>query len=262
MAPSTDPKATPPAVPPPLPPSVEAAYRIKCIQMKRRLNEVEASNDAARLRIARQKRQNEKMRLERALLLEILSNRMHKIDGSGDGDESEGSSDGPPTPQEKPLRSKKPHRRQPVSPSAGATQVSTSSVTVQFDAISGGQLPVTNGTATRPKGAATSDHLSVGDFAAPAQLAPRSSTAHPKSPLAAFEEHLATRDLLPDNELDEYELALEEQKHGTRGLTDGRKRENRRSRAERLDVDEDVIMASADESKGADGGDGASASVN
>ena len=91
------------AVPPPLPPSVEEAYRKKCIELKRRMTEVEESNDAYRLRKARLQRGIRKMRLERAYLLEILAKRMKKNGGSVDGfqgvydEESEGSSEAPPT---------------------------------------------------------------------------------------------------------------------------------------------------------------------
>jgi non-histone protein 10 len=90
-------------VPPPLPPSVEEAYRKKCIELKRRMTEVEESNDAYRLRKARLTRGIRKMRLERAYLLEILSKRMKKNGSSVDGfqafydEDSEGSSEGPPT---------------------------------------------------------------------------------------------------------------------------------------------------------------------
>lgn len=88
---------------PTLPPSVEEAYKKKCIQLKRRMNEVEESNDAFRLRKVRLMRGIRKMRLERAFLLEILGKRMKK-NGSGPNgvhgfydEESEGSSEGPPT---------------------------------------------------------------------------------------------------------------------------------------------------------------------
>ncbi|GAM87247.1 hypothetical protein ANO11243_052690 [Dothideomycetidae sp. 11243] len=59
----------------PLAPSVEKAYYRKCIELKRRLNEVEDANDAARLRRARLDRAILKMRLERAFLLEQLGRR-------------------------------------------------------------------------------------------------------------------------------------------------------------------------------------------
>jgi hypothetical protein len=80
------------ANPAPLPPSVEAAYRQKCIDLRRRLKEVEEFNDAARLRIQRSKRQMMKMRLERAFLLERLEGRT-----SANVEDSDGSPSPPPT---------------------------------------------------------------------------------------------------------------------------------------------------------------------
>jgi hypothetical protein len=56
----------------PLAPSQEAAYRKKCIQLKRRLNEIETSNDATRRRIEQEKQHVQKMRLMRAILLDHL----------------------------------------------------------------------------------------------------------------------------------------------------------------------------------------------
>lgn len=91
------------SVPPTLPPSVEEAYKKKCIELKRRMNEVEESNDAFRLRKVRLMRGIRKMRLERAFLLDILGKRMRKNGAGTNGihgmydEESEGSSDGPPT---------------------------------------------------------------------------------------------------------------------------------------------------------------------
>lgn len=67
------------------------------------MTEVEESNDAFRLRKIRLTRAIRKMRLERAYLLETLGKRMKKSNGGGDelqgfiDDESEGSSEGPPT---------------------------------------------------------------------------------------------------------------------------------------------------------------------
>ena len=90
-------------VPPPLPPSVEAAYRRKCIELRRRMAEVERHNDEMRLLRARRLRSIRKLRLERALLLEHLGKRMKKNDKNPHGlatvfdEDSEGSSDGPPT---------------------------------------------------------------------------------------------------------------------------------------------------------------------
>ncbi|KAL3419239.1 hmg box protein [Phlyctema vagabunda] len=94
------------AIPPTLPPSVEEAYRRKCIQLKQRMNEVEEANDASRLRLVRMQRQIEKMRLERAFLLEQLAKRT-----STNVEDSEGSPSPPPTPKEKPLRTKRGHRK-------------------------------------------------------------------------------------------------------------------------------------------------------
>ena len=94
---------TTPSGPPTLPPSVEEAYKKKCIELRRRTNEVEESNDQFRLRKVRLLRGIRKMRLERAYLLEILGKRMKKNGSGGTGDpayydeDSEGSSDGPPT---------------------------------------------------------------------------------------------------------------------------------------------------------------------
>ena len=56
----------------PLAPSQETAYRKKCIQLKRRLQETEADNDAKRKRIEREKQHVQKMRLNRSILLEHL----------------------------------------------------------------------------------------------------------------------------------------------------------------------------------------------
>lgn len=82
----------PDQAPAPLPPSVEDAYRTKCIQLKQRINEVEESNDAFRLRRLRLNRGILKIRLERAFLLEQLSKR-----AGGPAEESEGSPSPPPT---------------------------------------------------------------------------------------------------------------------------------------------------------------------
>lgn len=68
----------------PLAPSVEKAYYRKCIELKRRLNDVEEANDAARQRRARLNRAIMKMRLERAFLLEQLAKRLQNTtDGPG-----------------------------------------------------------------------------------------------------------------------------------------------------------------------------------
>ena len=53
----------------PLAPSQEMSYRQKCIDLKRRLSEIEANNDSIRQRLARERRFQDKMRLNRAILL-------------------------------------------------------------------------------------------------------------------------------------------------------------------------------------------------
>lgn len=57
---------------PPLAPSQELAYRKKCIELRRRLTEIEQNNDATRARIAREKDLQNKIRLNRAILLHHL----------------------------------------------------------------------------------------------------------------------------------------------------------------------------------------------
>ena len=54
----------------PLAPSQEAAYRRKCVQLKKRLDEIEKNNDVTRRRIEQEKQHLTKMRLLRAILLE------------------------------------------------------------------------------------------------------------------------------------------------------------------------------------------------
>ncbi|KAI9799067.1 MAG: hypothetical protein M1833_004261 [Piccolia ochrophora] len=104
----------PGAIPAPLPPSVEAAYRNKCVELKRRTHEVDEANDAYRLRKVRLTRGILKLRLERAFLLEQLAKRT-----SANVEDSEGSPSPPPTPKEKPLRTKRGHRRPtPASPNS------------------------------------------------------------------------------------------------------------------------------------------------
>lgn len=100
------PSVVPGSLPPTLPPSVEEAYKKKCIELKRRLQEVEETNDTFRLRKVRLMRGIRKMRLERAFLLETLGKRMKKNGSGFNGmqgiydDDSEGSSEGPPTVRE------------------------------------------------------------------------------------------------------------------------------------------------------------------
>jgi hypothetical protein len=83
------------AVPQPLPPSVEEAYRRKCCEIKHRYNRIEESNDAARLRLHRLRRQLDKLRVERAFLLEQIGKRT-----STNVEDSDGSPSPPPTVRE------------------------------------------------------------------------------------------------------------------------------------------------------------------
>ncbi|KAL5115356.1 hypothetical protein ACEQ8H_006732 [Pleosporales sp. CAS-2024a] len=98
-----------------LPPSVESAYYRKCIDIRRRINDIEESNDSTRQRILRLNRGVQKMRLERAFLLEQLNKHMEY-----NMDDSDRSSSPPPTPTDKPLRSKRSHNRKGTPPAGAA----------------------------------------------------------------------------------------------------------------------------------------------
>lgn len=74
---------------------MEKAYYRKCIELKRRLNDVEEANEAARLRKLRLNRAIMKMRLERAFLLDQLAKRM-EID---EEDKQHETQDGSPSQQ-------------------------------------------------------------------------------------------------------------------------------------------------------------------
>lgn len=56
----------------PLAPSQELAYRNKCIQLRKRLNEIETNNDAMRRDLTAKRDRINKQRLLRAILLEKL----------------------------------------------------------------------------------------------------------------------------------------------------------------------------------------------
>ena len=86
------------AIPPPLAPTVEEAYRRKCIQLKQRINEVDHDNESARIRVVRLERGVQKLRLERAFLLEQLAKRT-----STNVEDSEGSPSPPPTVSKSPF---------------------------------------------------------------------------------------------------------------------------------------------------------------
>ncbi|KAK0711436.1 hypothetical protein B0H67DRAFT_585342 [Lasiosphaeris hirsuta] len=224
MAPAT---STPPA----LPPSVEEAYRRKCIQLKQRTNEVEEANDAARLRLTRLKRQVEKMRLERAFLLEQLAKRT-----SANVEDSDGSPSPPPTvsspaptasfpsttiipanseprklnsttpqPKEKPLRIKRGHRKPSMltsfdTPSAGGT--GGGSVSGGGGGVPGGGVTFTGSQNLRTQSpssdAFSAQHLEGGG---------RANGVHrqaPRKPGSAFDLYCdETRDSLKDKSKDD-----------------------------------------------------------
>lgn len=71
---------------------MEKAYYRKCIDLRRRINDIEENNGGTQLRLKRLNRAITKMRLERAFLLEQLAHRMEYS-----VDESDRSSSPPPT---------------------------------------------------------------------------------------------------------------------------------------------------------------------
>ncbi|CAN9438021.1 unnamed protein product [Alternaria alternata] len=98
-------------------PPVESAYYRKCIDLRRRITDIEENNDGTRLRITRLNRGIQKMRLERAFLLEQLNKHMEY-----NVDDSDRSSSPPPTPTDKPLRSKRSHNRKGTPPLGGSAE--------------------------------------------------------------------------------------------------------------------------------------------
>ncbi|KAF8451757.1 hypothetical protein BGX38DRAFT_1180948 [Terfezia claveryi] len=77
---------------PALPTSVENSYRQKCLELKRRIREIEDTNEVLVLRIQRSRRGIQRARLERAFLLQQLEDRT-----DARVDDSEGSPSPPPT---------------------------------------------------------------------------------------------------------------------------------------------------------------------
>ena len=76
---------------PALPTSVENSYRKKCLELKKRIREIEESNDVLVLRIQRSRKGIQRARLERAFLLQQLEDRTEQR-----VDDSEGSPSPPP----------------------------------------------------------------------------------------------------------------------------------------------------------------------
>ncbi|KAF2963650.1 hypothetical protein GQX73_g9920 [Xylaria multiplex] len=267
------------AHPPSLPPTVEEAYRRKCIQLKERSKEIEEENDAYRLRLSRLKRQIQKLRLERALLLDQISKRT-----STNVEDSEGSPSPPPTPQDKPLRTKRGHRKPSLLPgndggnTLGATFISQHLTTLSpsSDGFSHAQLEsqkeqsrATNGAVKPPKRPSNAFEIYCND------TRPVLQTQH-KDAIAAgefrIEEELARgwKDLAEkekeefqqryERELVQWKEAKESFKQGLKDATArerSRARENRTSRGGRnrfedaqddedADDDQDVEMAEAE----------------
>ncbi|KAI5780161.1 hypothetical protein DFH27DRAFT_362368 [Peziza echinospora] len=113
-----------PVGPAPAPPtSVENSYRKKCLELKKRIREIEDTNDVLVLRIQRSRRGIQRARLERAFLLQALEDRT-----DARVDDSEGSPSPPPTPKEKPLRIKRPRKDAQDTPSRHHSQSPTREV--------------------------------------------------------------------------------------------------------------------------------------
>ncbi|KAF4783347.1 HMG box protein [Colletotrichum scovillei] len=201
------------AIPPSLPPSVEEAYRRKCIQLKQRTGEVEEENDATRVRLARIRRQIEKLRMERAFLLEQLAKRT-----SANVEDSDGSPSPPPTPQEKPLRTKRGHRKP--------------SVLAEIDsAAKANSRPLSQTAATVSPSSETFSHTQGGDAT---QGTDTQATARtngvakpPKRPGNAFEMYCAdTRPALEEKNKDDADANIEEElARGWKDLPEGEKEE-------------------------------------
>ncbi|KAI1101975.1 hypothetical protein F4804DRAFT_354073 [Jackrogersella minutella] len=226
------------ANPPSLPPTVEEAYRRKCIQLKERTKEIEEEAKAYQLRLSRLHRQVQKLRLERAFLLEQVAKRT-----STNVEDSEGSPSPPPTPKDKPLRTKRGHRKPsllPVSepgagPSATFISQNLNTLSPSSDAFSHSQLDSqkdhggrsTNGVAKRPKRPSNAFEIYCNDTRPILQ-------AQHKDKIAAgefrLEEELARgwKDL-PEKEKEEFQVryeqelasykeAVEEYKRGTKDV--------------------------------------------
>ncbi|KAK1676679.1 hypothetical protein BDP55DRAFT_660429 [Colletotrichum godetiae] len=201
------------AIPPSLPPSVEEAYRRKCIQLKQRTGEVEEENDATRVRLARIRRQIEKLRMERAFLLEQLAKRT-----SANVEDSDGSPSPPPTPQEKPLRTKRGHRKP--------------SVLAEIDsAAKASSRPLSQTAATVSPSSETFSHTQGGDATqgTDTQASARTNgvAKPPKRPGNAFELYCAdTRPALEEKNKDDADANIEEElARGWKDLPEGEKEE-------------------------------------
>ncbi|KAF6820978.1 HMG box protein [Colletotrichum sojae] len=233
-------RANPPAIdlsaiPPSLPPSVEEAYRRKCIQLKQRTGEVEEENDATRVRLARIRRQIEKLRMERAFLLEQLAKRTSTNVEDSDGSPSPPPTVGPPPspprrqsrlltpsqPQDKPLRTKRGHRKP--------------SVLAEIDsaAKNNSPNPLSQNAATLSPSSETFSHTQPADAThrADSQMSASARTngvaKPPKRPGNAFELYCSeTRPSIEDKKKDDADLNIDEElARGWKDLPDGEKEE-------------------------------------
>lgn len=80
------------AATPQLPVSVEEAYRQKCVELKKRLVECEDSNELLVVRNQRLRRGIQRLRLERAMILREIEDRIEQR-----VEDSDGSPSPPPT---------------------------------------------------------------------------------------------------------------------------------------------------------------------
>ncbi|KAI7920852.1 hypothetical protein M0657_006431 [Pyricularia oryzae] len=194
---------------PALPPSVEEAYRRKCIQLKQRTAEVEEANEASRIRLSRLSRQAEKMRIERAFLLEQLAKRT-----STNVEDSDGSPSPPPTPKEKPLRTKRGHRKLSTMPGteAGAATPGSSFANPPEPARAGSsQLPAspTSDASPAANGTGAKNSSSAFDVYC-AEVRP--SVAEKEKDKDSVEEELARRwKELSDTDKEPYQTKYEKQ---------------------------------------------------
>ncbi|KAI6087518.1 hypothetical protein F4821DRAFT_236009 [Hypoxylon rubiginosum] len=237
--------------PPSLPPTVEEAYRRKCIQLKERTKEAHDENKAYQLRIMRLRRQIQKTRLERSFLLEQLQKRT-----STNVEDSEGSPSPPPTPKDKPLRTKRGHRKpsllpvyEPGSGPASFVPQSLNTLSPSSDAFSHSQMDSqqrdhgssrANGLTKRPKRPSNAfeiycndtrpvlqsqhkDKIAAGEFRVEEELA-RGWKDLPEKDKEAFQVRY-------EQELAQYKEAVDEYKRNIKGST-GRERSRGQDRGD------------------------------
>ncbi|PHH82097.1 hypothetical protein CDD82_6983 [Ophiocordyceps australis] len=285
--------ASPSAIPPALPPSVEEAYRRKCIQLKNRTNEVEEANDAARLRLARLKRQIEKLRIERAFLFEQLAKRT-----STNVEDSEGSPSPPPTvrtpylppssksstvalqpmhrgtfqPKDKPLRIKRGHRKSGVEGDAKTGSAGVSKEDVSPPSESQPHASESRSKQARNSAAALADSVAMASgqplsaYELYCKGARRAMEAKAKEADTNVDDELARAwDELPQVDRDAFRAKFEAQSQKQRDETsspketDGAKRETKykasSSKPEAQDDDVDMVNYDTEDQMDKDGDD-------